>query len=74
MSTREIEELMQEAEKCHTAMYEARPHNIKDLRDDALMYLSRAKNLAHASGEGAKVREIEIQYERVNKSYAQLRT
>ncbi len=37
-------------EAAYTAMYDARPHEEKDLKDDALMYLAQAEKIAIALG------------------------
>jgi hypothetical protein len=47
MSEREtIAELERMAEGSYSAMYEARPHNVKDHYDDAQLYFSRAIDAA----------------------------
>ena len=40
-------------EAAYTAMYDARDHDVKDLKDDALFYLARAAELAQALGLAA---------------------
>jgi hypothetical protein len=51
MSEREtIAELERMAEGSHSAMYEARTHNVKDHYDDAQLYFSRAIEAAQQGG------------------------
>ena len=45
-----IAELERIAESSYTAMYEARPHNVKDHYDDAQLYFSRAIEAAQQAG------------------------
>jgi len=40
----------QRAEAAYAAMYDAASHNQKDLKDDALFYLTRAQEIAEALG------------------------
>ena len=41
-------ELEARAEAAYAAMYDARPHEEKDLKDDALLYLAEAQRIAEA--------------------------
>ena len=45
-----IAEFERMAESSYSAMYEARPHNVKDHYDDAQLYLSRAIEAAQQAG------------------------
>ena len=74
MSLEELEKLVKQAEHCHTQMYDCAPHNLKDFKDDALLYFSRAKSLALQLGKKESVEHIEREYEKIQLSYRQLRT
>jgi hypothetical protein len=70
----DIDELIAKGDAAYGAMYDCRPYDLKDLRDDALGFFARALDLARAAGRAALVQDLETRMEKVQLTYRQLRT
>ena len=61
-----IAELERMAEASYAAMYEARPHNVKDHFDDAYGYFSQAIDVAKEAGLVTEVERLAKRRDHVN--------
>ena len=62
-------ELERMAEGSYSAMYEARPHNVKDHHEDAQLYFSRAIEAAQQAGLFDEVARLVCRREHVESVY-----
>ena len=62
------------AESCYAQMYECRPHDLKDLKDDAALYYSLALSAAQELGRTAAIEDLEKKMEHLAAVYRQLKT
>jgi hypothetical protein len=54
----EVAKFEQLAEASYSAMYDARPHNVKDCHDDAQLYYQQAMEAARRSGLAGDVARL----------------
>ena len=64
-----IAELEQMAEGSYDAMYDARPHNVKDHYEDAQLYFSRAIEAAQRGGLTDEVMRLTRRVEHITDVY-----
>jgi hypothetical protein len=57
------------AEGAYAAMYEARPHNVKDCHDDAQLYFAHAIEAAKTAALGDEVVRLSQRAEDIRKVY-----
>jgi len=66
LPTRELMlEHEQSAETAYSAMYDAQPWDEKDLKDEALVYLMRAIEVAEALGLNGDVRRLKARVDKI---------
>lgn len=58
VAEKEIAQFEALAETAYSAMYDARPHNVKDYYEDAVMNLQRAIDTAVAKGMAAEAERL----------------
>jgi len=62
-------ELEARGEAAYAAMYDARPHEEKDLKDDALLYLAEARRIAEALDLVADVERLKARADNIIGAY-----
>ena len=69
MDNTEAAELERLAEAAYAAMYEVRPHNVKDYFDDALYYFGQAITASERVGRTADVERLTRRREHISYVY-----
>lgn len=69
-----LERSLAEGERAYAQMYDCRPYDLKDHKDDALFHLGDALELARQLGLADRITEIERRMGHIRQVYRQLST